>query len=255
MSRTRIVAGNWKMNLDRESSVALARNVQNIDHAGQSTEVLIFPATIWLVPVASAIDGSAIRLGGQNCHSEPRGAFTGEVSATMLAEICTDAMAGHSERRHLFGESDEVVGAKVRAILDAGLRAVLCVGETLAEREGGDAETVVERQLRSGLTNVSGAEIQNIVIAYEPVWAIGTGVAATPADAQAMCRFARGVLRERYSAPGADRSVLYGGSVTPDNAEELFSQADIDGGLVGGASLDVQSFRAIVDASESVDKT
>lgn len=254
MSRTRIVAGNWKMNLDQESSVALARNVQNIDRERESTEVLIFPATIWLAPVASALNGSAIRLGGQNCHSEPKGAFTGEVSAAMLAEICTDAMAGHSERRHVFGESDDVVSAKVRAILDAGMRAVLCVGETLSEREGGNAEAVVERQLRSGLTHVSGAEISNVVIAYEPVWAIGTGVAATAVDAQTMCQFARDVLRELYGERGADRPVLYGGSVTPDNARELFSQADIDGGLVGGASLDVQSFRAIVDASESVGK-
>lgn len=254
MSRDRIVAGNWKMNLDRESSVELARNVQNMDRDRKSSEVLIFPATIWLAPVAAAIDGAAVRLGGQNCHSEPKGAFTGEVSAAMLAEICTDTMAGHSERRHVFGESDDLVGAKVRAILDAGMRAVLCVGETLAEREAGEAETVVERQLRSGLTNVSDAEIINVVVAYEPVWAIGTGVAATASDAQGMCQFVRGVLRELCGEQGADRPVLYGGSVTPDNARELFSQADIDGGLVGGASLDVQSFRAIVDASESVDE-
>jgi triosephosphate isomerase len=254
MSRARIVAGNWKMNLDQESSVALARNVQSIDHDRESSEVLIFPATIWLAPVAAAIDGSSVRLGGQNCHSEPKGAFTGEVSAAMLAEICTDAMAGHSERRHVFGESDDMVSAKVRAILDAGMRVVLCVGETLAEREAGNAEAVVERQLRSGLASVSNAEIDNVVVAYEPVWAIGTGVAATPSDAQAMCQFVRRVLRELHGEQGADRPVLYGGSVTPDNAGELFSQTDIDGGLVGGASLDVQSFRAIVDASESVGK-
>lgn len=255
MSRTRIVAGNWKMNLDRASSVALARDVQNIERDPERTEVLIFPATVWLAPVAAALDGVSTRLGGQNCHSEPKGAFTGEVSAVMLAEICTDAMAGHSERRHVFGESDDVVGAKVRAILDAGMRAVLCVGETLEEREAGNAELVVERQLRSGLADVPAAEIGNVVIAYEPVWAIGTGVAATPTDAQAMCRFARSVLTKLYGESGTGRPVLYGGSVTPDNASELFGQADIDGGLVGGASLDVQSFRAIVAASESADST
>ncbi|MBA2452639.1 MAG: triose-phosphate isomerase [Chloroflexia bacterium] len=255
MSRAKIVAGNWKMNLDRESSVALARSVQNIDRDQESSEVLIFPATIWLAPVSAAIEGSFVRLGGQNCHSEPKGAFTGEVSAAMLAEICTDAMAGHSERRHVFGESDDLVSAKVRAILDAGMRVVLCVGETLAEREAGDAEAVVERQLRSALTMVPGSEINNVVIAYEPVWAIGTGVAATPADAQTMCQFVRQVLRDQHDEQGEDRPVLYGGSVTPDNARELFNQADIDGGLIGGASLDVQSFRAIVDASDRADKT
>jgi triosephosphate isomerase len=173
----------------------------------------------------------------------------------MLAEICTDAMAGHSERRHVFGESDDLVSAKVRAILDAGMRVVLCVGETLAEREAGDAEAVVERQLRSALTMVPGSEINNVVIAYEPVWAIGTGVASTPADAQTMCQFVRQVLRDQHDEQGEDRPVLYGGSVTPDNARELFNQADIDGGLIGGASLDVQSFRAIVDASDRADKT
>lgn len=193
-----------------------------------------------------------MRLGGQNCYSEQKGAFTGEVSAGMLAEMCSDVMAGHSERRHVFGESDELVGAKVRAILDAGVRAVLCVGETLEEREGGKAQAVVERQLRAGLSAVQASEIHNVVIAYEPVWAIGTGVAATSTDAQSMCGFVRSTLSGSYGEPGASRSILYGGSVTPENVDELFGQPDIDGGLVGGASLNVQSFRAIVDASQRV---
>lgn len=252
MSRTKIIAGNWKMNLDRTASVALARDVHNIEFDRDSTELLIFPATVWLAPVADAIQSDRVRLGGQNCYSEPKGAFTGEVSAGMLAEICTDVMAGHSERRHVFGESDELVGAKVRAILDAAMRAVLCVGETLEEREGGNAEAVVERQLHAGLSDVQADEIQNVVIAYEPVWAIGTGVAATAADAQAMCGFVRRTLSGLYGKRGTDRSILYGGSVTPENADELLGQSDIDGGLVGGASLNVQSFRAIVDASQRV---
>lgn len=255
MSRTRIVAGNWKMNLGGESSVSLARDVNTIRTQGSLTEVVIFPATIWLAPVSDAIQGGTAGLGGQNCHSEPKGAFTGEVSAAMLAELCTHAMAGHSERRHVFGESDDLVSAKVRAILDAGLIVVLCVGETLQERERNQADAVVERQLRSGLDQVQETEIGNVVVAYEPVWAIGTGVAATSSDAQAMCRSVRSVLTSIFGEGGSAVSVLYGGSVTPDNARELFGQPDIDGGLVGGASLDVQSFRAIVEASESVDQT
>ncbi len=253
MSRTRIVAGNWKMNLGREASIGLAKSVSDIGRHVARTEVLIFPALVWLDPVACAIQGSTIRVGGQNCYSAPKGAFTGEVSAPMLAEICTDVMAGHSERRHIFGESDELIGAKVRAILDTGLRAVLCVGETLEERERGDAQDVVERQLQTGLRHLGPGEMNHVVIAYEPVWAIGTGVAATPADAQTMCEYARGVLNSLFGDEGVDRPVLYGGSVTADNARELFSQADIDGGLVGGASLDVQSFHAIIDASESIE--
>lgn len=250
MAREMIVAGNWKMNLDRQASVDLAIGVAGFESA--SVGVLVFPATVWLDPVASALKGSGVRLGGQNCHHEGSGAFTGEVSARMLTEICSDAMAGHSERRHIFGETDEAVGRKVRAILDAGMRAVLCVGETLEERDQGGAERVVERQLRAGLERVETSEIGNVVIAYEPVWAIGTGVSATPRDAQSMCEFVRGVLDDTHGSAGTERPVLYGGSVTPANAVELFGQRDIDGGLVGGASLDVQSFRAIVEAAASV---
>lgn len=251
MTRGKIVAGNWKMNLGRQESVDLARGVAGINVDSTQTEVLIFPATAWIAPVADAVNGSAVRVGGQNCYSAPKGAFTGEVSAPMLAEICTDVMVGHSERRHVFGETDEQTNVKVRAVLDAGMRAVLCVGETLEEREAGQAEAVVGRQLKAGLSSVEQAEIDRIVIAYEPVWAIGTGVAATPADAQSMCGFVRTTLQEMFGLDGAARPVLYGGSVTPDNAVELFRQADIDGGLVGGASLDVQSFRSIVEASQS----
>lgn len=251
MTRGKIVAGNWKMNLGRQESIDLARGVAGIEVDGESTEIVVFPAMVWVDAVATALkDGGSVRVGAQNCHSEPKGAFTGEVSAPMLAEICTDVMAGHSERRHVFGETDEQIAAKVRAILDAGLRAVLCVGETIQEREAGQAEEVVGRQLKSGLASVHAGEVERIVIAYEPVWAIGTGVAATPEDAQAMCHFVRSTVQELLGQSGSSRPVLYGGSVTPDNAEELFSQPDIDGGLVGGASLNVESFRAIVEASQ-----
>lgn len=248
MARATIVAGNWKMNLGREESLSLARGVAEIE-APAGIELAIYPATVWVDAVAQAVGSSSLRVGAQNCSTETSGAFTGEVSATMLAEICGDVLAGHSERRHVFGESDETVGRKVRAILDAGLRAVLCVGETIEERERGDADSIVERQLQTGLANVSTNEIDNVVIAYEPVWAIGTGVAATPEDAQAMCAFVRSVLGRLHGEAGTMRPILYGGSVSPSNAVSLFQKADIDGGLVGGASLDVQSFRAIVEAA------
>ncbi len=248
-TRTAIIAGNWKMNLGRQESVDLGNAVARIEHDPATVELLVFPAMAWTAAVSDAAQGSNLRVGGQNCYTEPKGAFTGEVSAAMLAEICTDVMAGHSERRHVFGESDELVGQKVRAILGAGMRAVLCVGETLSEREAGDAEAVVKRQLVAGLAGTGVDELGSIVVAYEPVWAIGTGVSASPEDAQNMCGYVRSELVGLYGDAGANVRVLYGGSVTPENAGDLLRQADIDGGLVGGASLNVQSFRAIVEAA------
>jgi triosephosphate isomerase (TIM) len=249
VTRRKIVAGNWKMNLDRNGSVNLAAAIARFS-GDSSPEILVFPATAWIVPVADALQGTNVKVGGQNCHFEARGAFTGEVSASMLAEVCSYALAGHSERRHVFGETDETVGKKVRAILDAGLSPVLCVGETIDERTAQEAETVVERQLKAGFRHVSGTDLARLIVAYEPVWAIGTGVSATPEDAQTMCQFVRETVRSLYGSETGDISVLYGGSVTADNATDLLKQPDIDGGLVGGASLDVQSFRAIVEASQ-----
>ena len=251
-TRQKVIAGNWKMNLTRSESVELATAIASIDHDANSTTLLVFPATAWIDPVAEAVSGTQLQVGGQNCHSEVKGAFTGEVSAVMLAEICSYAMAGHSERRHVFGEANEQVAAKARAILDAGLRLVLCVGETLEERQDGAAETVVNKQLTTGLSAVTDSEVERVIIAYEPVWAIGTGVSASPDDAQAMCKYVRERMSERVGSAGEAVPVLYGGSVTADNARDLLGQTDIDGGLVGGASLNVQSFRAIVEASQSV---
>lgn len=250
MTRRTIIAGNWKMNLGKAESIALARDVSGIECDRRHIEIIIFPATLWLAPVADAVAESGVLVGGQNCHSAVSGAFTGEVSAAMLADVCSHGLAGHSERRHVFGESDEFIAAKVRAILDANMTAVLCVGETLDERQAGDAERIVERQLREGLSQAAPHELVRVIVAYEPVWAIGTGVSATPEDAQAMCAFVRGRLGAIDSA-GVDCPVLYGGSVTPENARDLLGQADIDGALVGGASLNVQSFRAIVQASRN----
>ena len=251
MTRRMMIAGNWKMNLGHDEALALASALAQSVVVTTEVEIAIFPPFPWLLPVRAVLGESGILLGAQTCHQTDFGAFTGEVSAQMLAPICDVILAGHSERRQLFGESDALVGEKVAAILAAGSRAVLCVGETLAERDAGNAANVVTRQLSAGLRSVSGAALERVIVAYEPVWAIGTGVAATASDAQAMCGATRKWLREHFGAAGAEVGVLYGGSVTPDNALELFSQPDIDGALVGGASLKADSFARIVAAGSA----
>jgi triosephosphate isomerase len=243
-----LVAGNWKMNLGRAEAVALAGALARDATPAANVEVAVCPPFPWLLPVRDALGNSGILVGAQNCHQLASGAFTGEVSAPMLAPLCDLILAGHSERRHVFGESDELVGEKVTAILAAGVRAVLCVGETLTERNAGEAHAVVTRQLTTGLDGTDSRALVRIVVAYEPVWAIGTGVAATADDAQTMCGAIREWLVQRYGPPGTDVQVLYGGSVTTDNAGELFSRPDVDGGLVGGASLKADSFARIVAA-------
>ncbi len=248
MSRRKIVAGNWKMNLSRAEAVALAQEVAQIA-VSDPLDVAIFPTSPWLVPVAEALAGSSVTLGAQNCYVEDAGAFTGEVSPSALAEMCGAVLAGHSERRHIMGESNELVGRKVQSILANGMIAYLCVGETLGEREGGRAESVVYRHLETGMAHVRAQDLEHVVIAYEPVWAIGTGVAASSDDAQAMCASVRAWLGEHYGDPGLEVSVLYGGSVSPSNVDELFSRDDIDGGLVGGASLNAVSFGELIEAA------
>jgi triosephosphate isomerase (TIM) len=252
MSRGMLVAGNWKMNLDRREAVALAGALAGAAKANSTVEVAVFPPFPWLVPVRDIVANLHIAVGAQHCHTAVSGAFTGEVSAAMLADVCDYILAGHSERRHVFGESDETVGAKVSAILATSARPVLCVGETLDERQAGEAQAVVARQLTAGLAGVDSSEVDRLTVAYEPVWAIGTGVAATADDAQEMCAFVRGWLVERFGASGGDVRVLYGGSVSPENAATLFGRDDIDGALVGGASLKADSFRSIVAAAQSL---
>lgn len=249
MTRTKIVAGNWKMNTTLDEARDLAAAIGSGAGAVDGVEVAVFPPFPWLVPVYTALGGSNVRTGAQDCYTEKSGAFTGEVSPWSLAGICRMILAGHSERRHVIGESDELVGQKVDATLAAGLTSVLCVGELLSERQSGNALAVVTRQLSAGLADVDTSLLDRLVIAYEPVWAIGTGVAATPNDAQEMCSAIRSWLVNRYGADGGAVRVLYGGSVTPANAAELFGQADVDGGLVGGASLKADSFLAIVAAA------
>ncbi|RIK37166.1 MAG: triose-phosphate isomerase [Chloroflexi bacterium] len=250
MARGVLVAGNWKMNLTLEDSIALAASLAADATTTTTVEIAVFPQMPWLLPVAHALRETGIGVGAQNGHPLASGAFTGEVSIGAIAPHCRYILAGHSERRHLFGESDEFVGEKVRATIAAGSRAILCVGETLREREDGLAEAVVVRQLGAGLAGLDAQQLGAVTIAYEPVWAIGTGIAATPDDAQAMSAVVRRWIAEHYSHPVAQQiRILYGGSVTPENAAALFALADVDGGLVGGASLKAESFLKIVAAA------
>lgn len=248
MARRKLIAGNWKMNPgsieDAQTlATALAAGVPSI---GPEVDVLVIPPAPFLAAVKQALGSERVWLGGQNLSTESKGAFTGEVSGAMLRSVgASHVLCGHSERRQLFGESNELVGKKVRAALRDGLVPVLCVGETLAEREAGTTNAVVAAQLEGGLDGVSGAA--GVVVAYEPVWAIGTGKVATPEQAQDAHAFIRGWLAERW---GDDETlILYGGSVKADNARELLSQVDVDGALVGGASLDAKGFLAIAAAS------
>ena len=247
-----LVAGNWKMNLGLADAVRLASDVvrETSDDAGTVT-VAVCPPAVWLEAVAERLRGSDVALGAQNVHPEASGAFTGEVSPAMLAEVgARYVIVGHSERRALFGETSAFVAEKVRAVAGAGMVPVLCVGETLEERDGGDAEAVVLGQLAASLDGVALDEPGELVVAYEPVWAIGTGRTATPEQAQAMHAAIRAALADRF-AGGDDVEVLYGGSVKPGNAAELFAQPDLDGALVGGASLEAESFAAIVAAARA----
>lgn len=249
MTRRMIVAGNWKMNLDKSSSQELGKAVAGVASSTSDVDVAIFPTTIWISSVVDAVGKNTLIIGAQDCYSESAGAFTGETSPDSVASIAGACLVGHSERRHVIGESDATVARKLQAALSAGLTAYLCVGETLEERDAGKAEQVVERQLDSALADLDTGALGQLVIAYEPVWAIGTGRAATPADAQEMSASVRDWLRKSHGESGAAVRVLYGGSVSPDNAAEIFSQPDVDGGLVGGASLKIDSFKPIVEAA------
>lgn len=246
-ARRPIVAANWKMHGDLESVAALAAAIRDALGA-VSSEVVVCPPFPYLIPVAAAL-GKRILLGAQDVHFKSAGAHTGDVCVSMLRDLgCHYAIVGHSERRGDHGETDDVVRLKVGALIGAGLRAIVCVGETLDERESGTTETVLDRQLQGSLSGLT-SDPDRLVLAYEPVWAIGTGRTATPDLAQRAHAF----IRERFAvlenAEAAQRvRIQYGGSVKPDNAKELFACPDIDGGLIGGASLDAASFAAIVRA-------
>jgi triosephosphate isomerase len=247
--RRALMAGNWKMNLDRRGALELAQGVRrHAEHNGK-VDVALFPPFVYLDDVAKALAGSRVALGAQNMCDEASGAFTGEVSAAMLRDVgCKLVLLGHSERRHVYGEGDALVARKVRAALAAGLDPVLCVGETLAERDANRTEEVVRRQLLAGLESVEPREMARVTIAYEPVWAIGTGRNATARQAGEVHTFLRGVLAARFDEGIAQATrILYGGSVKPDNIRELLAAPGVDGALVGGASLKAASFNAIID--------
>ena len=246
-----LMAGNWKMHKLAGEAGALANDLKAaLADIDEPVGVLLCPPSTALAAVGAALEGSKIRLGAQNTHWEDEGAFTGEVSAAMLKDIgCSDVIIGHSERRHIFGETDEEVNRKVYAAIDAGLAPIVCVGETEKQREDEETEAVVSRQVKRGLEGLSPERMADVVIAYEPVWAIGTGKTATPKQAQDAHAFIRGIVARQFGEPTASALlILYGGSVKPGNALELMSQEDINGALVGGASLDADSFAKIVRA-------
>ena len=242
------VAGNWKMNLSRTEAAALATGiVQGANY--DRLDVGVAPPSVYLSAVIDAVDGTGVHVAAQNCHFEPKGAFTGELSPAMLLDIgCDTVILGHSERRHVFGETDELINKKVKAALSAGLKVILCIGETLGERQAGQTNDVCRRHIREGLNGVTAEQIADVVIAYEPVWAIGTGRTATPQQAQEVHAFVRLLVASTFSTDiAAALRIQYGGSVNPENALDLMSQPDIDGALVGGASLKVESFLNIIE--------
>lgn len=245
--RRPLLAGNWKMNLGHDEALALAKGLAEAVGTPKDRDVALFPTFVSVAGLAAALAKSPIAVGGQDCAAEDDGAFTGEVSAPILRSTgATMVLVGHSERRQLFGDTDERVQAKLAKAFAADLVPVLCVGETQAEREAGDTLKVVRRQLDTALQGLGDAEAQRLVVAYEPVWAIGTGLVATPEQAQEVHAAVRAALTERFGATGTACRVLYGGSVKPDNVDGLMAQPDIDGALVGGASLKLEDFARIV---------
>lgn len=248
-ARKYLIAGNWKMNNTTAEAATLATEI--VEHLGKQTEVgvVVCPTFTSLSTVSKIVEGSNVHLGAQNMHHAASGAYTGEVSASMLRDLfCGFVILGHSERRSYFGETDSDINLKVKAALESNLKPILCVGETLEEREAEKTLEVVSTQLRGGLADLTGDDFSTGIIAYEPVWAIGTGKTATPEMAQEVHAFIRKELAELLGASVADKiRILYGGSMKPENAPELLAQPDIDGGLIGGAALQAKSFCQLVE--------
>jgi triosephosphate isomerase len=248
------VAGNWKMYKTIAEAKVLVNGI--LADLGQydNVETAVCPSYLSIPAVAELCENTPLKVGAQNAYWEENGAFTGEVAPQMVAEVCEYVIVGHSERRKLFGETDETVNKRLKAALDAGLKVIVCVGETLEENEAGETEAVVTRQLKDGLADITSDQAADITIAYEPVWAIGTGRAATPEDANHVHKdVIRPLLKAQFGDERGDAMrIQYGGSIKPNNAAELFSMSDIDGGLVGGASLDAESFLAIIKAASEV---
>ena len=250
--RRYLIAGNWKMNTTLASAVALAKGVvAAAPHKLAKVDVLVCPPAPYLLAVRDVVQGTGVSLGAQNAAAEAPGAFTGELSLDMLLDTgCTHVILGHSERRAIYGETDAIVNKKVHAALAKGLQVVLCVGELLEERKAERTNEVLDAQMAGSLAGVTEVQLKNVVIAYEPVWAIGTGLTASPAQAQAAHAHLRNWLLVRYNASSAVATrILYGGSVKPDNALELLARPDVDGALVGGASLKPELFVPIIEAA------
>lgn len=249
--RKKLIAGNWKMNKTSTDAFALVSEIVAAAGKVNDVDIVVCPPFTSLESAGKALEGSSVKLGAQNMHPEASGAFTGEISAPMLRAIfATHVILGHSERRAYFGETDAFINQKVLAALKNQLRPIFCVGETLAERESGATLKVVQTQLEAGLEGVSKDQAPTVVIAYEPVWAIGTGKVATTDQAQEVHAFIRGLLTKLFTEPVAQKvRILYGGSMKPSNAPELLAQKDIDGGLIGGASLEARSFVELINAA------
>ena len=250
--RTPIIAGNWKLNKTVSEAVALVAELRQLVHDVTDVEIIVAPVFTALSAVSEALKGSRIQLAAQDVFWEINGAYTGEVSPLLLKDVGCDAVIiGHSERRQYFGETNESVNRKTKAALAQGLRPIVCVGEQLAEREAGQTEAVVKNQVANSLAGLSEAQMLSTIIAYEPVWAIGTGKTATPAQAQEVHALIRSLLAHTYSTGVASQvCIQYGGSVKPENAAELMAQPDVDGALVGGASLQAEPFAQIVRAAQ-----
>lgn len=246
--RKPIFAGNWKMHNICSQGVALATELGQLTLDVKDVDIVVCPAFTALTAVANALHGTNVHLGAQNMHWEKKGAFTGEITAEMLVDVCCEyVLVGHSERRQYFAETDVTVNKKVKAALEAHLIPIMCVGESLAERKAGTTEALVSKQVRAGLSGLSKEEVAPVVIAYEPIWAIGTGLTATSDQANDVCAFIRRTVAELFDQDTADNiRIQYGGSVKADNIADLMKKSDIDGALVGGASLDAVGFSKIV---------
>ena len=247
--RRKVIAGNWKMHNDLKQSEDLIKSLKELlKDKSVNCDVIMCPPFTSLSEASKHVNGSIIKLGAQNMHFEDKGAFTGEVSASMLKSVgCEYVILGHSERRTIFNESDETINKKIKKAFEQGLKPIFCIGETLEEREKEITKDVVKRQVEKGLEGISSEQMKNLIIAYEPVWAIGTGKTATPQQAQEVHEFIRGLISSKFGSDIAEDLVIqYGGSVKPDNASELLSQKDIDGALVGGACLKADSFMGII---------
>lgn len=250
--RRKVIAGNWKMHKDlSESQNLISKLINELGKEDVNCDIIICPPFTSLSEAAGLVKNTKIKLGAQNMHFEDKGAFTGEVSAAMLKSVgCEYVILGHSERRAIFSESDEIINKKIKKALGSGLKPIFCIGETLHQRESGIMNDVLKRQVTEGLQYISKGEMEKVIIAYEPVWAIGTGVTATPQQAQEVHVYVRQLINNIFGEDTAEKLIIqYGGSVKPDNAGELLSQSDIDGALVGGACLEADSFLKIIKSA------